>query len=35
MCGTDFYKEARTLEELGLKGLDSKQMMNYLASGSY
>ncbi len=35
MCGTDFYKEARTLEKLGLKGLDSKQMMNYLASGSY
>ncbi len=35
MCGTDFYKEARRLDDLGLKGLNAKQMMSYVACGSY
>lgn len=34
-CGVDFYKDARTLEELGMKGLNSKQLMSYLKTGAY
>jgi opine dehydrogenase len=35
MCGTDFYKEARTLSDLGLKGLDEKQLISFVTYGSY
>lgn len=33
VCGRDFYQEARTMEELGIAGMDRAQVMNYLKSG--
>lgn len=33
VCGKDFYKEARTLEELGIKGMSGDELLSYLETG--
>lgn len=35
VLGKDFYQEARTLEDMGIKGLDEIQLTNYITHGSY
>lgn len=33
VSGRNFYQEARTMEELGIAGMDREQVMNYLQNG--
>ena len=33
VCARDFYKEARTMEQLGIAGMDREQLMHYLETG--
>lgn len=33
VCSRDFYKEARTMEDLGLGGMNRTEVMNYLRNG--
>lgn len=34
VCARDFYKEARTMEELGIAGMNRGELMRYLETGS-
>lgn len=33
VCKRDFYKEARTMEQLGIAGMDREQLIRYLETG--
>ena len=33
VCGRDFYQEARTLEQLGIKGMSLERLLEYLETG--
>ena len=33
VCGKDFYREARTMKECGLSGMDGDRVMEFLAAG--
>lgn len=33
VCGKDFYKEARTMEELGIAGMDINRLLEYMETG--
>lgn len=33
VCGRDFYKEARTLEQIGIEGMNAEKLMKYLETG--
>lgn len=33
VCARDFYKEARTMEELGIAGMNREELMRYLETG--
>lgn len=33
VCKKDFYQDARTMEQLGIKGMDAKQVMEFMETG--